>query len=73
MQGALTLARAARFIPEDAVYLAVVDPGVGSRRKAVGVRTGSGALLVGPDNGLLSMAWEELGGASEHTRSPPRT
>ena len=63
VQGALTLARAARFVPEDAVYLAVVDPGVGSRRKAVGVATGSGALLVGPDNGLLSMAWEELGGA----------
>jgi S-adenosyl-L-methionine hydrolase (adenosine-forming) len=62
VQGALTLARAARFLPADAVYLAVVDPGVGSARKAVGVATGSGATLVGPDNGLLSMAWEELGG-----------
>jgi S-adenosyl-L-methionine hydrolase (adenosine-forming) len=64
LQGAVTLARAARFMPEDAVYLAVVDPGVGSERRPVAVEASSGALLVGPDNGLLSMAWEALGGAS---------
>ncbi len=62
--GASALVRAARFMPDDAVYLAVVDPGVGSERRAVAVQTGSGALLVGPDNGLLSMLWEELGGAA---------
>jgi S-adenosylmethionine hydrolase len=45
------------------VFLAVVDPGVGSERRAVAVETRSGAVLVGPDNGLLSMAWGELGGA----------
>ncbi len=61
--GALTLGRAARFMPDDAVHLAVVDPGVGSDRRAIGVACGSGASLVGPDNGLLSMAWDELGGA----------
>lgn len=62
-QGAVTLGRAARFMPSDAVYVAVVDPGVGSGRRSIAVEAGSGALLVGPDNGLLSMAWEEMAGA----------
>jgi hypothetical protein len=63
LQGAVTLARSARFMPRDAVFLAVVDPSVGSGRRSVAVEAGSGGLLVGPDNGLLSMAWRELGGA----------
>jgi S-adenosylmethionine hydrolase len=63
VHGALTLGRAVRFMPRDAVYLAVVDPGVGSDRRAMAVACGTGAALVGPDNGLLSMAWDELGGA----------
>jgi S-adenosylmethionine hydrolase len=45
--------------------VAVVDPGVGSGRGSIAVRASSGALLVGPDNGLLSLAWEALGGAEE--------
>ena len=40
----------------------VVDPGVGTDRKAIAVRSAAGAMLVGPDNGLLSLAWEALGG-----------
>ncbi len=64
LQGALVLGRAARFMPADAVYVAVVDPGVGSARRAVAVEAISGSLFVGPDNGLLSMGWTELGGAS---------
>ncbi len=63
MRGALTLGRSSRFMPADPVYVAVVDPGVGSERRSIGVRAGSGAVLVGPDNGLLSLAWEALGGA----------
>jgi len=63
LQGAIALGRAARFMPDDAVYLAVVDPGVGSERRPIAVQTRSGACLVGPDNGLLSMTWAELGGA----------
>ncbi|MBI2237821.1 MAG: SAM-dependent chlorinase/fluorinase [Actinobacteria bacterium] len=63
LRGAVVLARAVRYMPEGAVYLAVVDPTVGSGRRAVAVSVGSGASLVGPDNGVLSMAWEELGGA----------
>jgi S-adenosylmethionine hydrolase len=64
MRGALTLGRATGYMPEDAVYVAVVDPGVGSERRSIAVLADSGALLVGPDNGLLSLAWEALGGAS---------
>ncbi len=63
MRGALTLSRATKYMPADAVYLAVVDPRVGSDRRSIAVRAGNGALLVGPDNGLLSLAWEALGGA----------
>jgi S-adenosylmethionine hydrolase len=63
LQGAIVLGRATRYMPDDAVYLAVVDPGVGSERRPVAIRTRSSAILVGPDNGLLSMAWAELGGA----------
>jgi S-adenosyl-L-methionine hydrolase (adenosine-forming) len=61
--GALLLADSVPYLPEDAVLLAVVDPGVGTERKAVAVRAANGTILVGPDNGLLSLAWEALGGA----------
>ena len=44
------------------VHVAVVDPQVGSERRAVALRTGDGRILVGPDNGLLSLAWESCGG-----------
>jgi S-adenosylmethionine hydrolase len=64
LQGAIVLGRAVRYMPESAVYLAVVDPGVGSDRRPVAVEAASGAILVGPDNGLLSMAWASLGGAA---------
>jgi hypothetical protein len=57
------------------VHLAVVDPGVGSPRRAVAVATAEGRLLVGPDNGLLSRALDRLSGALdavELSRSPFR-
>jgi S-adenosyl-L-methionine hydrolase (adenosine-forming) len=63
-RGAFLLAQAAPYMPEDAVYLAVVDPGVGSERRSLAVEAESGAMLVGPDNGVLSLAWEALGGAA---------
>jgi S-adenosylmethionine hydrolase len=62
--GAEILQHATHYMPADAVYLAVVDPGVGTGRRAVALRTESGALLVGPDNGLLIAAAESLGGMS---------
>jgi S-adenosyl-L-methionine hydrolase (adenosine-forming) len=61
--GAAALGSAVPYMPDDAVFLAVVDPGVGTARRAVAVESSKGPLLVGPDNGLLSMAWEQLGGA----------
>lgn len=48
---------------QPAVHLAIVDPGVGTQRRPVVVAAG-GALLVGPDNGLLWPAVQRLGGAS---------
>jgi S-adenosyl-L-methionine hydrolase (adenosine-forming) len=65
LRGALTLAGSLAYLPEDAVLLAVVDPGVGGSRRAVAVRSGTGRFLVGPDNGLLSLAWPLLGNAVE--------
>lgn len=62
LRGALVLADAVPHAPADAVLLAVVDPGVGTPRRPVVVEAG-GRLLVGPDNGLLSLAWEAAGGA----------
>jgi S-adenosyl-L-methionine hydrolase (adenosine-forming) len=61
LRGAIELTRAVPYMPEDAVYVAVVDPGVGSDRRAVATAAG-GSILVGPDNGILSLAWEALGG-----------
>lgn len=64
-EGAIALANSLQFAPAG-VHLAVVDPGVGSTRRAVAVRVGDEErVLVGPDNGLLSLAWERLGGPQE--------
>jgi S-adenosylmethionine hydrolase len=59
--GAVVLRQSAPFLP-DSVHLAVVDPSVGSRRRAVAVETGWGEVFVGPDNGLLVPAAESTGG-----------
>jgi S-adenosyl-L-methionine hydrolase (adenosine-forming) len=59
--GALLLADSMPYIAEDAVVLGVVDPNVGKDRE-VAIGTLSGRQLVGPDNGLLSLAWEAAGG-----------
>jgi S-adenosyl-L-methionine hydrolase (adenosine-forming) len=72
--GAIALANALPSCPPG-VHLAVVDPGVGSDRRAVAVAAADGRLLVGPDNGLLSRALDRLGGALdaiELSRSPFR-
>jgi S-adenosyl-L-methionine hydrolase (adenosine-forming) len=61
LQGALVLANTLPYMPEG-VHLAVVDPEVGTPRRALVVRTGDGRLLVGPDNGLLLPAAQRVGG-----------
>ncbi len=52
--GALILAEAAAYFPPGAIHLAVVDPGVGSRRRALAARC-RGHYWVGPDNGLFHL------------------
>jgi S-adenosylmethionine hydrolase len=53
--GAFALLTAAPYLPERAVVLAVVDPGVGTDRRPIAVESG-GRIFVGPDNGLLCWA-----------------
>jgi S-adenosyl-L-methionine hydrolase (adenosine-forming) len=62
LEGAMVLAQSVQYMPT-AVHLAVVDPGVGSDRLPVIISTKDGSLLVGPDNGLLILAADRLGGA----------
>lgn len=72
--GALTLRNALPYLPVG-VHVGIVDPQVGTERRAVAVRCADRRILVGPDNGLLSLAWERAGGAVDAvdiTRSPHR-
>ena len=59
--GALALLRAVQYLP-DGVVLAVVDPGVGTNRRAIAASTARG-FFVGPDNGLLAPAVAMVDGA----------
>jgi S-adenosyl-L-methionine hydrolase (adenosine-forming) len=61
--GSLALARCIGYVPSG-VVLAVVDPGVGTNRRAVAIEVAGGAgVVVGPDNGLLAPAVAMAGGA----------
>jgi S-adenosyl-L-methionine hydrolase (adenosine-forming) len=64
LQGALVLANTLPYMPAG-VHVAVADPGVGGERKALALRGGDGRLYVGPDNGLLLVAADRLGGIEE--------
>jgi S-adenosyl-L-methionine hydrolase (adenosine-forming) len=64
VRGAETLRHATGYMPDDAVYLAVIDPDDKPTRRELAAETGSGAYLVGPDNGLLLPAAEALGGVA---------
>jgi S-adenosyl-L-methionine hydrolase (adenosine-forming) len=61
--GAWRLKRAVELATErpGTAYVAVVDPGVGSRRRSIAVRTNDGKYLIGPDNGVLSLAFSSRG------------
>ena len=61
LQGSVVLASTLPYMPAG-VHLAIVDPDVGTPRRALIVRTADDRLLVGPDNGLLVPAAERLGG-----------
>jgi S-adenosylmethionine hydrolase len=62
--GAFLLRSALPYLPVG-VHVGVVDPGVGTERRAIGILAGRGDVLIGPDNGLLVEPAEALGGIFE--------
>lgn len=64
LQGAVVLADSLPFMPVG-VHLGIVDPGVGGPRRPLALRGDDGRLYVGPDNGLLTLAADRLGGVVE--------
>ncbi len=58
--GAFMLASAAPYFPKGTVHLAVVDPSVGTKRRAILVQT-KGGFFIGPDNGVLMLAAQTQG------------
>ncbi|MFQ5603598.1 MAG: S-adenosyl-l-methionine hydroxide adenosyltransferase family protein [bacterium] len=63
-EGAYTLASAMKYWPAESVFVAVVDPGVGTERKSVVLKTQTGHFVVTPDNGTLTFVVEKYGVAS---------
>jgi S-adenosyl-L-methionine hydrolase (adenosine-forming) len=61
LSGAVLLRDSIRYVAEDAITVAIVDPSVGEDRD-LALETADGRLFVGPDNGLLAPTWEVLGG-----------
>jgi S-adenosylmethionine hydrolase len=60
-EAAYRLNQAAAFWPEGTVFVSVVDPGVGTERKSVVLKTRSGHYFVSPDNGTLTLVAKDLG------------
>jgi S-adenosyl-L-methionine hydrolase (adenosine-forming) len=58
MAGAMVLRHAAPYFPPGTIHVGVVDPGVGTERRALLIEA-DGAYFIGPDNGLLSLALDE--------------
>jgi len=61
--GSTVVAQSLTEAPDDAVHLVVVDPGVGTDRRAIAIACGNGSFLVGPDNGVLFPIADLLDGA----------
>lgn len=60
-EGAYTLAKAAPEFPPGTVFVGVIDPGVGTQRKPIAMKTKSGNCFVAPDNGLLTLIASSMG------------
>jgi S-adenosylmethionine hydrolase len=60
-EGAYRLAQTAPYWPPGTVFVSVIDPGVGTERKSVVLKTRSGHFFVSPDNGTLTLVAEDLG------------
>jgi len=69
--GAFVLASAAPYFPKGTIHAAVVDPGVGTKRRAILVETRK-AFYVGPDNGLLMLAAQKQGISHVYNIANPR-
>lgn len=69
---AFLLLHMARRFPSGTVHVAVVDPGVGGERAPIGIATGDGSTLVGPDNGLLWPLASALGSPRAVRLDPAR-
>jgi len=57
-QAAFILNNSMEYFPKDSIFLSVIDPGVGSERKAIAVKT-ENFYFVAPDNGILTYALEK--------------
>lgn len=60
-EAAYRLKQAAPYWPAGTVFVSIVDPGVGTERKSIVLRTATGHLFVSPDNGTLTLIADELG------------
>jgi len=69
--GARFLAGSAPYFPKDAVFVVVIDPGVGSKRKAIIARSRVGQFFVLPDNGLLTLVQDRDGIVEAHEITNP--
>lgn len=58
---AFALASAANAFPEGTIFLAVVDPGVGTKRRCILLQTKNGLFFIGPDNGVFTLVAERFG------------
>ena len=59
LEGAITLSNAFSYFPKGTIHVAVVDPGVGSKRKPI-VVSGEKYIFVGPDNGIFGLVYNQL-------------
>jgi hypothetical protein len=69
--GARFLAGSAPYFPKDAVFVVVIDPGVGSTRKAIVAKSNVGQYFVLPDNGLLTLVQDRDGIVEAHQITNP--
>ena len=60
-EGAYRLYQTASYWPQGSVFVSVVDPGVGTDRKSVVLKTKNGQYFVSPDNGTLTLVAQTLG------------
>ncbi|MEM2192502.1 MAG: SAM-dependent chlorinase/fluorinase [Candidatus Hadarchaeales archaeon] len=61
LRAGFILLQAARYFPPETIFIAVVDPGVGGKRKCLLLRAGNGQMFIAPDNGVLTFVAETFG------------